>query len=43
MKETEVRIIQYFIDFTKSEYKTQCKYHKKMQDTDPKEGILYEM
>ena len=33
-------MIQFLIDFIKSEYKTQCKHPKKMQDADPN-GIVY--
>jgi len=43
MKETEeveVRMIQYLIDFIKSEYKTACKHPKSMHDTDPN-GMVY--
>ena len=43
MKETEqieVRMVQYLIDFIKSEHKTQCKHPKSMHDTDPN-GIVY--
>jgi len=42
MKETEeaeVRMIQYLIDFIKSEHKTQCKHPKSMQDTDPNRTV----
>ena len=43
MKETdeiEARMIQFLIDFIKSEHKTQCKHPKKMHNTDPN-GIAY--
>ena len=43
MKETdeiEIKMIQYLIDFIKSEYKTNCKHPKKMQDIDPN-GLTY--
>ena len=43
MKETEeieVRMIQFLIDYLKSEQKSTCKHPKKMQDTDPN-GIVY--
>ena len=43
MKETavvEVRMIQFVIDYLKSEQKSTCKHPKSMHDTDPN-GIVY--
>lgn len=39
-EEVEVRMIQYVIDYLKSEQKYTCKHPKKMQDTDPN-GKVY--